>query len=169
LVNSSLSSLIREHVTAKASNTRIISKLQDIGCLLRCEVKYHNLPITEYDIRNAIYDKIDPLYSAKHDFVKNKIIDVILDRFGGLAVVKSNHSRSTGTLDIAFENIIVLKFKRKTIGIEIKSGIWADAKTFNQIQRYLLNVERLLVVRFPTEDVVMIDTAPIAFKNPNIF
>jgi hypothetical protein len=113
-----------------------------------------------HDLRNASYDNIDSLYTARHEYARNKIIDALLARFGDWLLVKSEHSISTGKLDIALLpplNIIVLKYDRIVVGIEIKSGSWVGATTFNQIERYLFDVDYLLIVRIPTKDVVLID------------
>jgi hypothetical protein len=76
--------------------------------------------------------------------------------------VKSEHRVAMGKLDIAvLVGKIELKYGRKIIAIEIKSGKTVDSKLFNQIQRYLSGVDLLLIVRIPTNDVVPIDSAAI--------
>jgi hypothetical protein len=70
-----------------------------------------------------------------------------------------------------FPDKIRLKYGRRLIAIEIKTGRWVDSSLFNQIERYLLELDVLIVVRVPTEDVVAIDSAPledILEKNLNI-
>jgi hypothetical protein len=91
-----------------------------------------------------------------------KIIDAILDEFAHLIDVKSEHSTTIGKLDIAvLGNKIELRYNRKIIAIEIKTGETVNSGLFNQIQRYLTGVDLLLIVRIPSNDVVPIDTTMI--------
>ena len=83
-----------------------------------------------------------------------------------MLLVKSEYKTFTGKLDIALlpshnHSMIILKYNKKLIGIEIKSGRWVGATTFNQIERYLFDVDQLLIVRVPTEDVVIVDRGMI--------
>jgi hypothetical protein len=106
--------------------------------------------------------QIDPFYLSRHEWVKMKIIDAILDEFAHLIDVKSEHRTTIGKLDIAvLGSKIELRYNRKIIAIEIKTGETVKSELFNQIQRYLTGVDLLLIVRIPSNDVVPIDTAVI--------
>src|SRR5206468_12863955 len=93
-----------------------------------------------YEIRQSSYRNIDSLYSAKHQYVKSRIIEAIIDRYYDRVKLSSEYSIPTGKLDIAiFPNSqLFLKFDNKVIGIEVKSGKWTDASIFYQIERYVL-------------------------------
>jgi hypothetical protein len=85
-----------------------------------------------------------------------------LDEFAHLIDVKSEHRTTIGKLDIAvLGSKIELKYDRKIIAIEIKTGETVSSELFNQIQRYLTGIDLLLIVRIPSNDVVPIDTSPI--------
>jgi hypothetical protein len=91
-----------------------------------------------------------------------KIIDAILDKFAHLIDVKSEHKTTIGKLDIAvIGSKIELRYNRKIIAIEIKTGETVNSGLFNQILRYLTGVDLLIIVRIPSNDVVPIDTAMI--------
>jgi hypothetical protein len=51
---------------------------------------------------------------------------------------------------------IILEYGRKNIAIEIKTGHSVKSDHFNQIERYLIDVDVLVRIRVPTEDVVVI-------------
>ena len=60
----------------------IFSKmLQECPCLFKCD---HEIRNTDYSNSN-----FDPLYGAKHEYAKNKIIDAIVDRFADVIDVSS--------------------------------------------------------------------------------
>ncbi len=85
-----------------------------------------------------------------------------MDEFAHLIDVKSEHRTTIGKLDIAvLGSKIELKYDRKIIAIEIKTGETVSSELFNQIQRYLTGIDLLLIVRLPSNDVVPIDTSPI--------
>jgi hypothetical protein len=128
----------------------MISILQNNPCRLKC--------LNEITDRNRDKQWIDPFYFSRHEWVKMKIIDAILDEFAHLIDVKSEHSTTIGKLDIAvLGNKIELRYNRKIIAIEIKTGETVNSGLFNQIQRYLTGVDLLLIVRIPSNDVVPID------------
>ena len=125
------------------------------------------------DIQDYQYENdIDSLYSGCHDWVRKRIIDRIIDRFEDLILVSSEYGIINGKLDIGvLQDKIRLKYGRKLIAIEIKTGRWVDSSLFNQIERYLLELDVLIVARVPTEEVEAIDSAPlenILEKNLNI-
>jgi hypothetical protein len=114
----------------------------------------------KYLIQNGTVDKkIDEFYNAKHEWIKKKIIDAIVDEFSDLVTVKSEDFVSYGKLDIGiqFDNMrIILEYGRKNIAIEIKTGYSVKSDHFNQIERYLIDVDVLIRIRVPTEDVVVL-------------
>jgi hypothetical protein len=145
---------LRKKVNSSMSNASMISILQNNPCRLKC--------LNEFTDRNRDKQWIDPFYFSRHEWVKMKIIDAILDEFAHLIDVKSEHSTTIGKLDIAvLGGKIELRYNRKIIAIEIKTGETVNSGLFNQIQRYLTGVDPLLIVRIPSNDVVPIDTAMI--------
>lgn len=154
---------LKEHLKSRASPMSILAILKENPCLLRCV----------QDIQDYQYDNdIDSLYPGRHDWVGKRIIDGIIDRFEDLILVSSEYGIINGKLDIAvLPDKIRIKYGRRLIAIEIKTGRWVDSSLFNQIERYLLELDILIVARVPTEDVAAIDSAPlgdILEKNLNI-
>ncbi len=139
---------IRTALRTKASTAKILANLQECPCLVKCV----------HEIQNTNYDDIDRLYTAKHEYAKRKLIDAIVDRFAGLVTVSSEHSVPNGKLDIVIMpgSKIILKYNKRIIAIELKSGKTADAKMLYQIERYLPDCDVLLFVRVPTEEVTLI-------------
>jgi hypothetical protein len=145
---------LKKKVNSSISNAAMISILQNSPCRYKCL----------NEITNSNWDKnwIDPFYFSRHEWVKMKIIDAILDKFAHLIDVKSEHRTTIGKLDIAvLGRKIELRYNRKIIAIEIKTGETVNSGLFNQIQRYLTGVDLLLIVRIPSNDVVPIDAAMI--------
>lgn len=136
---------LRSNLNPKSTPASILSILQKYQCLLKCQ----------HDISNPSYDNnIDPLYTAKHDFVKAKLIDTLFYKFGYLMTISSEHVIKTGKLDIAiFPDRILLTSNSKNIAIEIKSGKSID---LFQIERYLFETDVLIVLRVPTQDVFLV-------------
>jgi hypothetical protein len=126
----------------------LISILLDYPCLKRCE----------YDIKNRTYKNIDKLYTAKHNLVKDDIIEVIDANFvNGHTEVKSEHDYSNGKLDLSIEdNRIVINHQNRKIGVEVKSGTYFDKSSLNQVIRYLFDVDVLVFVRVPMQQVDVI-------------
>ena len=142
---------IRKKLDINRTNPFIFTIIQDNPCLVKC--------VHELINKNDNTTKFDSIYSAKHEWIKKKIIDAILDKFENQIEVKSEYSLSNGKLDIILEILydkLQIKYKTKTIAIEIKSGKTVDSKTFCQIERYLADTEVLIMVRVPTQDVVPI-------------
>ena len=141
---------IRTSLHTKASTAKILANLQDCPCLAKCA----------HEIQSTNYDDIDPLYAAKHEYAKRKLIDAIVDRFADLVTISSEHSVPSGKLDIVIMpgGKIILKYNKRIIGIELKSGKSADAKMLYQIERYLPECDILLFVRILTEEVTLIYT-----------
>jgi hypothetical protein len=145
---------LKSNIKSKKSNASILSIVQENPCLARCQ----------YEIQNTKWPTIDSLYGAKHDSIKRKLIDAIIDRFGDRIVVKSEHALSTGKQDIALlpvNSIIVLNHNRKRVGIEIKSGKTFDTKNVFQLERYLVECDLLIVIRVPFVQVDVIETSTI--------
>jgi hypothetical protein len=137
---------LQSNLNSKSTTASIISIVQKYHCLMRCQ----------HDISNPSYDNnIDPLYTAKHEFVKNKLIDTLFYKFGNLMMISSEHTIKAGKLDIAiFPDRILLKSNNKNIAIGIKSG---KSIGLFQIERYLFESDILIVVRVPTQDVFRVD------------
>jgi hypothetical protein len=143
---------LKLRLRSKKSNVSILSIVQEIPCLARCQ----------YEIQNTTWPIIDSLYGAKHDTIKRKLIDSVVDRFGDRLIVKSEHSLSTGKQDIFLlpaNSLIVLSHNRKRIGIEIKSGKTFDTKNVLQLERYIIECDLLIVIRVPYEQVDVIETS----------
>jgi hypothetical protein len=140
---------VRTSLRTKASTAKILANLQECPCLVKCA---HEIQLTKYD-------DIDRLYTAKHEYAKSKLIDAIVDRFADLVTVSSEHSVPYGKLDIVIMpgSKIILKYNKRVIAIELKSGKSADAKMLYQIERYLPDCDILLFVRIPTEEVTLIN------------
>lgn len=142
--------IVKTGLKSKAGRSKILSILQDNPCRLRCK----------HLIQNGTDDKkIDEFYNAKHEWIKKKIIDAIVDEFSDLVTVKSEDFVSYGKLDIGiqFDNMrIIFEYGRKNIAIEIKTGHSVKSDHFSQIERYLVDVDVLIRIRVPTEDVVVI-------------
>lgn len=140
--------MIRTSLRTKASTAKILANLQECPCLVKCS----------HEIKSTSYDNIDRLYTAKHEYAKTKLIDAIVDRFADLVTISSEHSVPNGKLDIVIMpgSKIILKYNKRVIAIELKSGKSADAKMLYQIERYLPECDILLFVRIPTEEVTLI-------------
>jgi hypothetical protein len=136
---------LRSTRNINATNAKILSILHNHPCPLKCA----------NDLQNMQYNNnIDPLYSAKHDYAKKKIIDALIYNLGPHASIKSEHKVSNGKFDIAiFYDKIILKYHKKIICVEIKSGKSID---LFQIERYLYECDLLVIVRVPTQDVTII-------------
>ena len=142
---------IRKKFIINKTNPSIFAIIQDNPCLVKCV----------HEIRNKNDNKpdFDSIYSAKHEWIKKKIIDAILDKFENQIEVKSEYSLSNGKFNIILQILfdkIQIQYKTKTIAIEIKSGKTVNSKIFCQIERYLVDADVLLMVRVPTQDVVSI-------------
>ena len=141
---------IRKKFNIYKSNSSLFAIIQDNPCLIKCV----------HELRNKNNEDIDSFYSAKHNWIKKKIIDAILNKFENQIEVRSEYSLSNGKLNILIlqtqNNKIQIRYKTKTIAIEIKSGKTVDSKTFFQIERYLADTDVLIMVRVPTQDVVPI-------------
>jgi hypothetical protein len=129
----------------RASNAKMISVLHQSPCLLKC---LHN-------IRSFRYNDIDPLYREKHDYVKKRLIDAIVHKFSNKLAVSSEERIDNGTIDICIysNKIICINKEKKRVGIEVKSGKTID---LFQIERYLCQLDILIVVRVPTQEVTKI-------------
>lgn len=140
---------IRTSLRIKASTAKILANLQECPCLVKCN----------HEIQSSNYDNIDPLYSAKHEYAKRKLIDAIVDRFTDLVTISAEHNVPNGKLDIVIMpgSKIILKYNKRVIAIELKSGKSADASMLYQIERYLPDCDMLLFVRIITEEVTLIN------------
>ena len=141
---------IRKKFYTDKKNPSLFAIIQDNPCLVKCV----------HEIKNKNEGNFDSFYTAKHNWIKKKLIDAILDTFGNRIEIRSEYSLSNGKLDILIlqtqNNKIQIKYKTKTIAIEIKSGKTIDSKIFCQIERYLTDTDVLIMVRVPTQDVVPI-------------
>ena len=136
----------------KTSNAKMISILHQCPCRLKC---LHDITKSEYT-----YNDIDRLYLEKHDIVKKRLIDAIVCRFPGKLKISSEHKINNGTADISISSDSIIRLNNgKKVGIEVKSGKSID---LFQIERYLYELDVLLVVRVPTRDVVKISQKDIA-------
>jgi hypothetical protein len=138
-----------------ASRAKILANLHECPCLVKCA---HEIRSTNYS------NNIDPLYLAKHEYAKTKLIDAIEDRFADLITVSSEHIVPNGKLDISIipaGSKIILKYNKKVIAIELKSGKSADAGMLFQIERYLPDCDVLIFVRILTEEVTLIERRTI--------
>jgi hypothetical protein len=150
---------MRTRRNVKTSNAKMISILHQSPCRLKC---LHDITSSEYT-----NNSIDRIYIEKHDTVKKRLIDAILCRFQGKLKITSEYKINNGTADISIssDQIICLN-NGKRVGIEVKSGKSID---LFQIERYLYELDVLLVVRVPTRDVVKISQKDIAEElNNNI-
>lgn len=144
---------MQSYLNSKASKAKVFAILQDCPCLVKCV----------HEIVSSNYSNIDSLYLAKHEYAKTKLIDAIEDRFADLVTVSSEHAVPNGKLDIVIKpgSKIILKYNKRTIAIELKSGKSADASMLFQIERYLPDCDVLIFVRIPTEEVTLIETDSI--------
>lgn len=141
--------IVKKGLNSKLGSSRILSILQDNPCRLRCK----------HLIRNVTNPRVDPFYAAKHDYIRKELIDAIVNEFGDTVRVRSEDFASFGRLDIGiqFDNMrIVLGYGRKNIAIEIKTGNSVKSDHFFQVDRYLIDVDVLIRIRIPTEDVAVI-------------
>jgi hypothetical protein len=141
---------IRSKLGLKASNAKMISILHQFPCLLKCV----------HDIRMSEYSDIDPLYLQKHDYVKKRLIDAIVQKFSSKLAISSEEKIDNGTIDICIssDKIICIDKEKKRVGIEVKSGRTID---LFQIERYLCQLDILIVVRVPTQEVTKISQKDI--------
>ena len=136
---------------SKSTSASILAILQKCPCLMRCE----------HDISNPSFDNnIDSLYIAKHEFVKTKLMDTLVYKFGDRMAISSEHTIKAGKLDIAIlpDHRILLKSNNENIAIEIKSGKSID---LFQIERYLFEIDKLVALRVPTQDVFLVNALSI--------
>jgi hypothetical protein len=150
---------MRNRQNVKASNAKMISILHQCPCRLKC---LHDITKSEYT-----YNDIDRLYLEKHDIVKKRLIDAIVCRFPGKLKISSEHKINNGTADISISSDSIIRLNNgKKVGIEVKSGKSID---LFQIERYLYELDVLLVVRVPTRDVVKISQKDISEElNKNV-
>jgi hypothetical protein len=150
---------MRTRQNVKTSNAKMISILHQCPCRLKC---LHDITKSEYTNNG-----IDRLYIEKHDTVKRRLIDAIVSRFPGKLKISSEYKINNGTADISISSDQIIRLNNgKRIGIEVKSGQSID---LFQIERYLYELDVLLVVRVPTRDVVKISQKDIAeVLNKNI-
>jgi hypothetical protein len=150
---------MRAKQNVKTSNAKMISILHHCPCRLRC---LHDITTSEYTDNN-----IDPLYLQKHDIVKKRLIDAIVCRFSDRLKISSEDKINNGTTDISISCDPIIRLNNgKKVGIEVKSGKSID---YFQIERYLYELDDLLVARVPTRDVVKISQKDIAEElNKNI-
>ena len=141
----------RDKLSLKASNAKMISILHQFPCLLKCV----------HDIRVSQYGDIDPLYLQKHDYVKKRLIDAIVRKFSNKLAISSEEKIDNGTIDICIysDKIICINKEKKRVGIEVKSGRTID---LFQIERYLCQLDILIVVRVPTQEVTKISQKDIS-------
>jgi hypothetical protein len=147
---------IRKKFDPKLPNSSIFAILQDNPCLVKC--------VHEIRHKNDRKPDFDSIYSAKHNWIKNKIIDAILDKFEDQIEVKSEYSLSNGKFDLILQILydkIKIQYKTRTIAIEIKSGKTVSSKIYCRIERYLVDTDVLLMVRVPYQDVVPIHSERI--------
>lgn len=146
----------RNKLSLKASNAKMISILHQFPCLLKCV----------HDIRSSEYNDIDPLYLQKHDYVKKRLIDAIVRKFSTNLAVSSEEKIDNGTIDICIysDKIICINKEKKRVGIEVKSGRSID---LFQIERYLCQLDILIVVRVPTQEVTKISQKDITQELTN--
>ena len=145
---------LRSSLQTKSSNAKILAILQVCPCSVKCA----------HEIKSSTYNNnFDSLWGGKHEYAKGKLIDAIVDRFADLVSITSEHATPTGKLDIVIEqgSKITLKYNKKVIAIELKSGKTADASMLCQVERYLPDCDILLFIRIPTEEVTMIEREPI--------
>ena len=99
---------IRSKYNTKLSNSSMFALLQDNPCLVKCM----------HELRNKNDKDIDSFYLAKHEWIKKKIIDAILDKFDTQIELRSEYSLSNGKLDIIilklFYDKIQIQYKTKT-------------------------------------------------------
>jgi hypothetical protein len=140
----------RSKLSLKASNANMISILHQFPCLLKCV----------HDIRVSEYNNIDPLYLQKHDYVKKRLIDAIVRKFSNKLAITSEEKIDNGTIDICIysDKIICINKEKKRVGIDVKSGRTID---LFQIERYLCQLDILIVVRVPTQEVTKISQKDI--------
>lgn len=150
---------MRAKQNVKASNAKMISILHQCPCRLKC---LHDITKSGYTDND-----IDRLYIERHDIVKKRLIDAIVCRFLGKLKISSEHKINNGTADISISSDPIIRLNNgKRVGIEVKSGKSID---LFQIERYLYELDVLLVVRVPTRDVVKISQKDIAQElNTNI-
>jgi hypothetical protein len=146
----------RNKLSLKASNAKMISILHQFPCLLKCV----------HDIRSSEYNDIDPLYLQKHDYVKKRLIDAIVRKFSTNLAVSSEEKIDNGTIDICIysDKIICINKEKKKVGIEVKSGRSID---LFQIERYLCQLDILIVVRVPTQEVTKVSQKDITQELTN--
>jgi hypothetical protein len=143
---------MRTRRNVRTSNAKMISILHQCPCRLRC---FHDITTSEYTINT-----IDRLFSEKHDTVKKRLIEAILCRFQRRLKISSEAKINNGTADISISSDQIIRLNNgKRIGIEVKSGQSID---LFQIERYLYELDVLLVVRVPTRHVVKISQKDIA-------
>lgn len=143
---------MKAKLNVKTSNAKMIKILHQCPCHLKC---LNDIIKSEYNDNN-----IDPLYLQKHDVVKKRLIDAIVCKFSDKLKISSEDKINNGIADISISSDPIIRLNNgKKVGIEIKSGKSIDLL---QIERYLYELDVLLVVRVPTKDLVKIPQKDIA-------
>jgi len=102
---------------------------------------------------------VDPFYLQRHEFVKNRFIELLcieLSNRGLNPKIISEDSEELGTVDVVIKNIgsgFAILNNSINIRVEIKTGASLD---LNQIIRYLVNCDSLVLLRVPSEDAIIL-------------
>lgn len=110
---------LREKLECNKKNATMLSIIQDNPCLHKCI----------YDLKNNKYeDNFDSYYKGCHDWIKKKIIDAILDKFGEKITLDAEQNLNNGSLDI----IIYIPIIDETKNILTKKLLLLKLKAVNQ-------------------------------------
>ena len=144
--------LLRSKLESRASNGTILAILQGTPCLAKCSA----------EIKSPHYGgNVDQFYIAKHDYARISLVDRIAQDLSNGFVVGAETVTNVGKLDVAITNQkIVVSNGNKKIGVEVKSG--KGGVDLFQLIRYLFEVDKLVVARVATTDVVIIKKSDIA-------
>jgi len=144
-----LVSELRSRLGTKFSFSKAVGVLLEYPCLRRCVWEL---------TRKREDSNIDPFYLVRHEFVKNRFIELLrleLSKHKLNLRVVSEDPGELGKADVAIKNInngfrIV---SGSVIRVEVKAGASLD---INQIIRYLIDSDSVILLRVLSEDAVIL-------------
>jgi hypothetical protein len=134
-----------------ATKARILKALGETSCekFVLSQISSH--------IRNG-QQQFDIYYNEKHELAKRKLIHRLYSKLGefrGQVIVRTETSTEFGRFDIAITPVEVLgpSLQSSEIVVEIKTGL---SLSLSQVERYLTSGKKVILVRIPFEQVVVL-------------
>lgn len=150
---------IRDRFAANASNGRIMA----IVSQHECEVLACHLLADGSGAKRKIFDR---WWVDKHDDLRRRLVERLKNHFEDVGLkcsVATEAQTATGSVDVVIENgfgniVRILDRRGKRIIIEIKTGL---GTSINQLARYLLECDALILVRLKTSHVIALRSSDL--------